>query len=256
VYYAKVNGECPFGGAKGVNCLIDGLSPDLATSQNDKVLPGVNYWVDSNPSWPGIFYKKIDHSCPLGGSGPSNSPNCQLRSYASGILKTTVPYWVDTDPRWPGVYYKKISGACPHGGLTSANNPNCQLTALSVPSLYLNPTVQYWVDTDLRWPGLYYAKINGGCPFGGTAGVNCQLKAYPLTNGPYVMPNVNYWVDANPSWPGIYYQKINGACPYGGSAGVNCQLLAFPSGVLEPGVNYWVEKDPRWPGVYYRPDFR
>ncbi len=256
IYYAKVNGECPFGGSKGVNCMIDSISPGIGPNENSKVLPGIQYWVDTNPSWPGVFYRKINNACPLGGSGPANSPNCQLRSYPSGALRTTVSYWVDTDPRWPGVYYQKTKQGCPYGGTSSGTSPNCQLTPMSVPSLYLNPNVQYWVDTDLRWPGLYYAKINGSCPYGGSVGVNCQLKSFPLTEGPYVMPNVNYWVDTNPSWPGIYYAKINGACPYGGTAGVNCQLLAFPAGVVEPGVNYWVDKDPRWPGVYYLPDFR
>ena len=120
----------------------------------------------------------------------------------------------------------------------------------------MNPTIAYWLDTDINFPGIYYAKINGTCPFGGSGPVNCLIKAYPKPTTPYVMANVNYWVDANPDYPGIYYAKINNACQYGGSLGVNCQLLAFPSGKVEPGVKYWVDKNPSYPGVYYQPDFR
>jgi len=254
VYYAKVNGACPFGGSAGVNCQFESLAPKLTQAQSKTVFPGVAYWVDTNPKWPGIYYHLIDGKCPLGGSG---SVNCQLQAFASDYLKQGISYWVDTDPRWPGVFYHKVNGGCPYGGSGSVN---CQLMSLSEPSFFLNPTVNYWLDPDVRWPGIYYHKVNGGsnngCPYGGSGSVNCQLKSYPAPTKPYVMPGVSYWVDANPDYPGIYYHKINGGCPYGGSVGVNCQLYAFPSGVVEPGVKYWIDNNPSYPGVYYAPDFR
>jgi beta-glucanase (GH16 family) len=250
VYYEKVNGACPFGGGAGVNCQFETLSPVLSAPQNKTVTPGIQYWVDTNPAWPGIYYKKINGSCPLGGSG---SVNCQLKSYAANFVKPGINYWIDTNPAYPGVYYKKINNACPFGGSVGVN---CQLEALAVPSFYLNPTVSYWLDTNITYPGINYAKIGGGCPYGGSGSINCQIKAYPKPTTPYIMPNVNYWIDPNPDYPGIYYAKINGACPFGGSVGVNCQLMAFPSGKVEPGIKYWIDKNPSYPGVYYAPDFR
>ncbi len=249
-YYAKVNGACPFGGSLGVNCLFEGLSPVFSATQNKTVIPGIQYWIDTDPRWPGIYYNKINGTCPVGGSG---NVNCQLKGYAANFVRAGVKYWIDTNPAWAGVYYAKINNACPYGGSAGVN---CLLESLSVPSFYLNPTISYWLDTDINFPGIYYAKIKGTCPFGGSGPVNCLIKAYPKPTTPYVMANVNYWVDANPDYPGIYYAKINNACPYGGSLGVNCQLLAFPSGKVEPGVKYWVDKNPSYPGVYYEPDFR
>ncbi len=250
VYYAKVNGACPFGGSPGVNCQFEGLSPVLSAAQNKTVIPGIGYWVDTDPRWPGIYYNKINGACPVGGSG---TVNCLLKAFPANFVQPGVNYLVDTNPASAGVYYNKINNGCPYGGKVGVK---CFLEGLSVPSFYLNPTISYWLDTDINFPGIYYAKINGTCPFGGSGSVNCLIKAYPKPTAPYVMPNVNYWVDANADYPGIYYAKINNACPYGGSIGVNCQLLAFPSGKVEPGVRYWIDKNPSYPGVYYEPDFR
>jgi beta-glucanase (GH16 family) len=250
VYYQKVNNSCPHGGSAGVNCHFEGLSPIYNGNVNENVIPGINYWVDTNPSWPGIYYAKINGNCPIGGSG---SVNCQLRSFPANFLKSFVKYWVDTNPSWPGIYYKKINGACPYGGSGAVN---CQLLSLKTPNFYLNPQVSYWLDTDPRYPGIYYAKINNTCPYGGAVGVNCQLKAYPVPTQPYLTPKVNYWVDTDKRWPGVYYKPINGTCPYGGAVGVNCQLISFPQDKLDVDVNYWVDSNPLWPGVYYEPDFR
>ena len=63
--------------------------------------------------------------------------------------------------------------------------------------------VNYWVDANPDYPGIYYAKINNACPYGGSLGVNCQLLAFPSGK---VEPGVKYWVDKNPSYPGVYYQ--------------------------------------------------
>lgn len=62
--------------------------------------------------------------------------------------------------------------------------------------------VGYWVDSDPRWPGVYYAPINGGCPYGGNLGVNCQLVALPADR---LETGVGYTVDVHASPPGIYY---------------------------------------------------
>ncbi|HRE89372.1 MAG TPA: family 16 glycosylhydrolase [Myxococcota bacterium] len=39
--------------------------------------------------------------------------------------------------------------------------------------------VAYWVDADPRWPGVFYAKVGGACPHGGSGEVNCQLLSLP-----------------------------------------------------------------------------
>lgn len=35
--------------------------------------------------------------------------------------------------------------------------------------------VKYWVDTNPKWPGVYYRKVNGGCPYSGSGSVNCNI---------------------------------------------------------------------------------
>ena len=64
------------------------------------------------------------------------------------------------------------------------------------------PGVSYWADSDPRYPGIYYAKINGGCPYGGAPGVNCQLVGLAAD---VLEPGVSYVVDATAATPGIYY---------------------------------------------------
>lgn len=94
--------SCFLGGTKaGPNCQVKnyGAQNSGATKY---LVQGVNYWVDSDPRWPGVYYAKINGSCPHGGSG---SVNCQLDAFSSDFLEEGVTYWVDTDPRWPGVYY-------------------------------------------------------------------------------------------------------------------------------------------------------
>ncbi|MFZ4715191.1 MAG: glycoside hydrolase family 16 protein [Bacteriovoracaceae bacterium] len=240
---------CPNGGTEfGPNCQI-------RTFNLPYVDPAVKYWVDANPNYPGVYYKKINGACPYGVKDTSGV-NCQLRVLSqvnpSTINKIVLPgvnYWVDTNPNYPGIYYAKINGACPVGGSKGAN---CQLHAFA--SNQVRSNVTYWVDTHPQWPGVYYQKVNGSCPYGGSGGAHCQLMGLSVPNF-YVNPKVNYWIDADPRWAGIYYAKINGGCPYGGSGGTNCQLVAFPSPVspyLVSNVNYWVDSHPDYPGVYYK----
>jgi hypothetical protein len=116
--------------------------------------------------------------------------------------------------------------------------------------------VQYWLDADPRWPGVYYKQLQGMCPMGGvtSSNGNCQLVAYSVPSQPLVVAGQSYWVDADPRWPGVYYRQIDGECRLGGvrSGNGNCQLTALPSGLLEDQLRYWVDTDPRWPGIYYR----
>lgn len=243
VYYAPINGGCPFGGAQGVNCQLRTFQVPLLY-----VVQGVNYWVDTNPQWPGVYYAPIGGQCIYGGA---QGVNCQLMSFAPGQLHVPTHYWVDTNPRWPGVYYAKVGGSCPYGGVSAG--PNCLYSGFTNPEVIKG--VNYWVDADPRWPGVYYAKVGGQCPFGGSGPVNCQIASFSVPST-YVVQGVNYWVDTNPQYPGVYYAPINGGCPFGGGQGVNCQLLSFAPDFVETGVDYWVDTNPFWPGVYYAPDFR
>ncbi|MGK0367426.1 MAG: hypothetical protein ACI9QD_000561 [Thermoproteota archaeon] len=67
-----------------------------------------------------------------------------------------------------------IDNSCPNGG-KKVNN-QCIVETLTN---YLHPDTDYWIDSDPRWPGVYYNKISGGCPYGGgsTSSVNCQVKS-------------------------------------------------------------------------------
>lgn len=252
VYYKKLNGACPAGGSPtDGNCQVKTFGSAVAHVP----VPGVNYWVDSNPAWPGIYYKQVSGSCVYGGVLSGNG-NCQWKALTG--LRSGVQYWVDGNPRWPGVYYKGVSGSCPYGGAPSGNG-NCQLRAFSVPAaagITLRPGVQYWMNPDPRWPGVFYNQMAGTCPVGGvvSGNGNCQLVGYSVPNQPYLMKGQSYWVDADPRWPGVYYRQIDGTCRYGGvrSGNGNCQLVTFQTGVLEEQVRYFVDTDPRWPGVFYR----
>ncbi len=252
VYYKKLNGGCPAGGSPtDGNCQVKTFGSAVAHVP----VPGVQYWVDANPSWPGIYYKQSAGACIYGGVTSGNG-NCQWKTVTG--LKSGVAYWVDGNPRWPGVYYKGTSGTCPHGGIPSGNG-NCLFRGFSVPAsagVTLRPGVQYWLDADPRWPGVYYKQLQGTCPIGGitSSNGNCQLVAYSAPSQPIVVSGQSYWVDANPRWPGVYYRQTQGDCRYGGvrSGNGNCQLTALPSNLLEDHLKYWVETDPRWPGIYYR----
>ncbi len=189
--------SCPAGGTvAGPNCQIKGY-PKPATP--DVLVPGIDYWVDTDPRWPGVYYRTINGQCPVGGSA---GVNCQLFPIAGGALPTSVHFWVDADPRWPGIYYQKVRNGCPWGGNTSSNTPNCQWKALKSPPAYLDPKVHYWVDPDPRWAGIYYAKPQEGCIYGGSGSINCQIYAFPADA---LEAGVQYWVDANPLYPGVYY---------------------------------------------------
>ena len=125
-----------------------------------KYIPGVlrtniTYWVDANPGWPGIYYKKISGTCSAGGVSSGNG-NCQIVALEKPnrpFVVANVSYWVDANPSWPGVYYKQINGNCLYGGVQSGGG-NCQL--VSFPAGKLEDQLNYWVDANPSWPGVYY----------------------------------------------------------------------------------------------------
>ncbi|MBC7691699.1 MAG: hypothetical protein H7222_08000 [Methylotenera sp.] len=141
---------------------------------------------------------------------------------------------------------------CPYGGI---REPNAWPWLCSLPSgltpAQLQANVNYWVDPTPEWAGIYYANINGGCPYGGNGHPNCQLIGYPR---PTLFPNVRYWVDPNPSWAGVYYRQISGACPYGGSVSGtgNCQLMSLSG--LDSSKAYFTRSSPGAQGVYTNPE--
>jgi hypothetical protein len=79
-------------------------SEALSTETND------GFWIDQNPSYPGVYYKKLGGGCYRGGSS-SGTYNCKVAT-----LRTDVSYVINADPRWPGVYYDRVNGTCPYGG--------------------------------------------------------------------------------------------------------------------------------------------
>lgn len=88
--------NCAWGGelVAGNKCLVH--------SFRDSILHvGVNYWVDPNPKWPGVYYRKVNGACPYGGSG---SDNCNILMFDEYEIEEEVNYFVDTSPE-EGVYY-------------------------------------------------------------------------------------------------------------------------------------------------------
>jgi hypothetical protein len=99
----------------------------LSTETND------GFWIDQNPAYPGVYYKKLGGGCYRGGWS-SGTNNCKLVA-----LQTNVSYWLTVDPRWPGVYYHQTNGTCPSGGEVAG--ANCRVVAFD--QSYLNFPVQF-----------------------------------------------------------------------------------------------------------------
>jgi hypothetical protein len=91
--------------------------------------------------------------CRFGGA-ISNATNCQLT--ALPVLQPGVRYWLDTDPRWPGVYYwTDNKGVCAYDGVAAGGGGNHCMIVKYAPD-QIRAGVRYWLDTDPRWPGVYY----------------------------------------------------------------------------------------------------
>ncbi len=94
-----------------------------------------------------------------------------------------IRYWLDVDPRWPGVYYySNVENACSYGGVQAGGGGrHCQITSLKSSNLRVG--VRYWLDTDPRYPGVYYySDVQNTCSYGGIQaggnGHNCLLVRY------------------------------------------------------------------------------
>jgi hypothetical protein len=97
-----------------------------------------------------------------------------------------------------------FSPVCRFGGVVGGVT-NCQLTAL--PAIVQG--VRYWLDTDPRWPGVYYWTDNKGvCSHGGSeaggGGNHCIIVNYQGK----LQASVKYWLDTDPRWPGVYYEDF------------------------------------------------
>ena len=102
---APVAVDCVHGGTLGgPNCQLHAFAPGALT-------PGVAYWVDPDPQWPGVYYAPTGGACPHGGT--FTGVNCQVVAFPPHLLEETgVAYWVDADPRWPGVFYANTAYRC------------------------------------------------------------------------------------------------------------------------------------------------
>jgi len=87
---------------------------------------------------------------------------------------------------------------CVNGGSSRAGR--CLVHTFAAGQLVSGVT--YWVDSDPQYPGVYYAKVSGGCPYGGAGAVNCQLVGLASD---VLETGVSYVVDRMASPPGVYY---------------------------------------------------
>lgn len=78
---------------------------------------------------------------------------------------------------------------CPNGGISNGAECNVQNITQT-----LRSDIEYWVDSDPRWPGIYYRKINNACPYGGSGSVNCQLTSIPEN---ILEDGIDYKIDKN-----------------------------------------------------------
>ncbi len=132
--------------------------------------------------------------CPCGGVF-QEGVGCVLSSATA--LTCNVPTTVG------GLVYSspcvELDRQCVNGG--SPSGPNCQVVSFNPGDVVQGVT--YWVDSDPRWPGVYYAQRDGACVYGGSpAGPNCSARAFASD---VLEPGVHYWVDADPRFPGVYY---------------------------------------------------
>ena len=166
-------------------------------------------------SWTSEFsYKAIDHEkCPFGGELKDGVyfKRCFTRlNIDSSKLNKNIPYTIDFNESSPGIFYNISGGGsfkfflnkrnpCPYGGTRKGSK--CKLWSFSPPILKSN--VNYWVDPNPSWPGVFYAQTNGICPHGGVKmGPNCQIYSAPAG---LLDPTKAYFVRRNPAYPGIYY---------------------------------------------------
>lgn len=96
IYY-NATGACQSGAVQmGSRCFIR-IFPQPTLRQN------VSYWVDPNPSWPGVYYAQVNGGCPHG--GVPSGPNCQVVAINDGRLNPQQAYFTRSNESYPGIYY-------------------------------------------------------------------------------------------------------------------------------------------------------
>ena len=110
--------------------------------------------------------------------------------------------------------------------------------------------VNYAVDPSESWPGIYYSKVNGGCPLWWissrtklpTEGI-CRPGNFSIRSllGGYESLRLE-----------VYYQKINGSCSLGGTHWPRYKSGFCPQ-YSTPIKEYFIRASPAHPGVYYNP---
>ena len=187
-----INGACQFKRFK---------SPEIVK------IPGISYRF--NPWTAELAYKAIHNKeCPYGGNVQQGNyyKECVRKlELDPNQLNKNISYEVNWSESSPGIYYSPIKSRlgllkvknCPYGGRLYRGK--CRLIGFKKPTL--RQSVSYWVDSNPRWPGVYYEQVNGTCPYGGDkAGPNCLLIGLSGLNS-----SEKYFIRRNPAYPGVYY---------------------------------------------------
>jgi len=187
----------------GMNATLDaGAPPSLAPFSSENFPSSPFYWILNHSTWvapdkQASFAQQVfqidyvrnyvacgsdEHEyCPTGGTF-REGVGCDRGDH-------TAPYASPCQP---------ATRTCVNGG--DAVGSRCR--AWTFEANQVRGGVAYWVDADPRWPGVFYAKVNGGCPYGGSGTVNCQLVGLP---GDVLETGVSYVVDTSTTPPGIFY---------------------------------------------------
>lgn len=100
-----------------------------------------------------VVAERVNPSNPCPHGGKVAGANCRIFSFKNRednrILVPNVKYWVSVE--YAGVYYKPENKECNYGG--SRVGANCKLVALDG---LLTRGIDYWVDTNPQYPGVYY----------------------------------------------------------------------------------------------------
>jgi hypothetical protein len=115
VYYNPISGGCPRGGSLvGNQCRLIELGMPL-------IIPtsvGLDYiWIDLNPKWSGVYYKKVDGKC--SSVDISSDPNCRITE-----LDPLTEYIKGES----SIHYAAIGNRCTKGGRLI--NGNCDVVAV------------------------------------------------------------------------------------------------------------------------------
>ena len=179
------------------NCVVGYLkAPKLAAS--------VNYWIEKNPSYPGVYYKQISGQCPYGGTFAG--PNCLVETLPQ--LNQNLNYAIVKNYPKPGVYYNRFTNqTCPYGGVYQPALDMCLVKEISngLDGVVFEGVNYYTVKGYQKpWEVRYQMPPSGKCDFGGTPYANSCIVAH--VDGELMDTEMKYWVDTDPRWPGVYYK--------------------------------------------------